>query len=54
MKTIIYKGNQIRKWKDGTYSAYVLNADGDIEEYNRDTLEEAQAVIDKYANDNEY
>ena len=50
METIIYNDNQIRKWNDGTFSAYVMNDDGDIEEYNCNTLEEAEAFIDKYAN----
>jgi len=49
METIIYKGNQIRKWSDGTFSAYIaFNNYEDIEEVNCSTLEKAQEVIDKH------
>lgn len=48
METIIYKGNQIRKWDDGTFSAYIIDRYGDIEEVNCNTLEEAQRVIENH------
>lgn len=47
-EVIIYRGNQIHKWKDGTFTAYVMDRYGDIEDYTRDTLEEAKAVIDRH------
>lgn len=58
-EVIIYRGNQIHKWNDGTFTAYVMDRYGDIEDYTRDTLEEAKAVIDRHLkgkrnNDNEY
>lgn len=56
---IIYRGNQIHKWSEDCYIAYVMDRYGDIEDYTRDTLEGAQAVIDRHLkgkrkNDNEY
>lgn len=47
-KTIIYRGNQIREWSDGTYSAYVMDRYEDIEEITKPTLEEAKKVIDNH------
>ena len=48
MEVIIYKGNQIHAWKNGKFSAYIIDRYGDMEEYTRDTLEEAKEVIDKH------
>ena len=48
MEVIIYKGNQIHAWKNGKFSAYIMDRYGDMEEYTRDTLDEAKEVIDKY------
>ena len=47
-EVIIYRGNQIHKWNDGTFTAYVMDRYGDIEDYTRKTLEEAKAVIDNH------
>ena len=48
MEVIIYKGNQIHAWKDGKFSAYIMDRYGDIEEYTRNTLDEAKKVIDDH------
>lgn len=49
METIIYRGNQIHHYlKEGIYIAYVMDRYGDIQDYERNTLEEAQAVIDRH------
>jgi len=45
---IIYRGNQIHKWSEDCYIAYVMDRYGDIEDYTRKTLEEAKAVIDRH------
>lgn len=48
MEVIIYRGNQIHAWSNGKFSAYIMDRYGDIEEYTKDTLEEAKQVIDKH------
>lgn len=48
MEVIIYRGNQIHAWGNGKFSAYIMDRYGDIEEYTKDTLEEAKQVIDKH------
>lgn len=48
MEVIIYRGNQIHAWNNGKFSAYIMDRYGDIEEYTKDTLEEAKQVIDKH------
>jgi len=54
METIIYKSNQIRKWNDGTYTAYIMDRYGDITEYETNSLEEAKSFIDKNTKGSEY
>lgn len=49
-ETIIYRGNQIHKWGEDCYIAYVMDRYGDIEDYTRKTLEDAKAVIDRHIN----
>lgn len=53
MEVIIYKGNQIHAWKNGKFSAYIMDRYGDIEEYTKDTLEEAKEIIDKHVYENQ-
>lgn len=45
---IIYRGNQIHKLSEDCYIAYVMDRYGDIEDYAKETLEEAKAVIDRH------
>lgn len=47
-EVIIYRGNQIHKINDNCYIAYVMDRYGDIEDYQRNTLNEAKAVIDRH------
>lgn len=47
-EVIIYRGNQIHKWGEDCYIAYVMDRYGDIEDYTRETLEDAKAVIDRH------
>ena len=47
METIIYRGNQIRK-ENGKFTAYVLNRYCELEEYHRNTLDEAKEAIDNH------
>lgn len=46
MKEYYYKGNKIIEI-NGVFTAYVLNDDGDIDNYDTHSLAAAQAVIDK-------
>ena len=46
METIVYRDNQIHVFNDGTILAYVLNADGDIEELSCSSIENAMQRID--------
>lgn len=48
METIVYHDNQIHVFNDGTILAYVLNADGDIEELSCSSIENAKQRIDTY------
>lgn len=45
---IIYRGNQIHKWDEDCYIAYIMDRYGDIEDYSRKTLEDAKKVIDNH------
>ena len=47
-EVIIYRGNQIHKFNENCYVAYVMDRYGDIEDYERQTLEAAKSVIDKH------
>ena len=47
-EVIIYKGNQIHKFSDDCYVAYVMHRYEEIENYERATLEAAKEVIDKH------
>lgn len=47
-EVIIYRGNQIHKFGEDRYVAYVMDRYGDIDDYEKSTLEEAQEVIDKH------
>jgi hypothetical protein len=47
-ETIIYKGNQIHKFNDNCYVAYVMDRYGDIENYETKSLEKAKAFIDRH------
>jgi len=47
-EVIIYRGNQIHKFNENSYIAYVMDRYGNIEDYERKTLEGAQAVIDNH------
>ena len=48
MEIIVYRDNQIHVFNDGTILAYVLNADGDIEELSCSTIENAKQRIDAH------
>jgi hypothetical protein len=48
METIVYRDNQIHVFNDGTILAYVLNADGDIEEVSCSSIENAKQRIDTH------
>ena len=48
METIVYRDNQIHVFNDGTILAYVLNADGDIEELSCSSIENAMQRIDSH------
>ena len=48
MKDYTYKENMILQVEDRFY-VYLLNADGDIDEYKCDSLEQAKDKIDRYA-----
>jgi adenine deaminase len=48
METIVYRGNQIHVFNDGTILAYVLNTDGDIEEVSCSSIENAMQRIDAH------
>lgn len=45
---IIYKGNQIHKFNESCYVAYVMDRYGDIEEYETVSLEKAKAFVDHH------
>ncbi len=48
MEEIIYNGNIIHVFNDGTILAYVLNADGDIVEVSCSSIEKAKQRIDAH------
>lgn len=48
MKTIVYRGNQIHLYDDGSASAFVLDRYDDIEEIPCDSLEKAKKAIDRH------
>lgn len=47
-EVIVYRGNQIHKFSEDCYIAYVMDRYGEIEDYERKTLADAQAVIDRH------
>lgn len=47
-EVIIYRGNQIHKFNENCYVAYVMDRYEDIEDYEVHSLEAAKAVIDKH------
>lgn len=47
-EVIIYRGNQIHKFNENRYVAYVMDRYEDIEDYEVHSLEAAKAVIDKH------
>lgn len=46
MKEYYYKGNKIIEI-DGTFTAYVFNENGDIDNYDTHSLDAAKSFIDK-------
>jgi len=52
MKTIVYRGNQIHLYDDGSASAFVLDRYDDIEEIPCDSLEQARNAIDRHMGPN--
>lgn len=46
MKEYYYKGNKIIEI-NGVFTAFVINEDGDIDNYDTHSLDAAKAVIDK-------
>lgn len=48
MKVVIYRGNQIHVYDDGSASAFVMDRYEDIEEIPCDSLEQARDAIDRH------
>lgn len=48
MEEYTYKGNLIHKDKEGKFYVYLMNFDGDIDEYPANSKEEAMQIVDKH------
>ena len=48
MEVIIYRGNQIHKYSETNFMAFVMDRYGDIESEEVNSLEAAKAVIDRH------